>query len=207
MDSNDTCTATLMFSSTEFPNILYAFDNDRCPQLSLLEFVLPPQVPNGDVVILWQCAGQLAQFCYQASITEGLGEPNNVQYAQNGTVSCLNLASTSTRSSQTGISMSSTKTGKVSQITPTSSHIDAHGGWNTTHPSMSSARPPWSNTTLVTSTASPSTTPIWQNTTSAISSTSQTMSLSAPPMTARAAKNVPESCFVMAAMLATLASA
>jgi hypothetical protein len=42
-----------MFTDNDFPNIVFTFEDAHCPQVSILELTVPPQVPNGDAIIFW----------------------------------------------------------------------------------------------------------------------------------------------------------
>lgn len=42
-----------MFADNDFPDITFGFEQGGCPQVSILEMTIPPQVPNGDVIIFW----------------------------------------------------------------------------------------------------------------------------------------------------------
>lgn len=42
-----------MFTDNDFPDIVFAFEYNHCPQVSILELTMPPQVPSGEAIIFW----------------------------------------------------------------------------------------------------------------------------------------------------------
>ncbi len=151
--------------------------------------------------------GQTTQSCFQANISNGSNEPNHMLFAQNGTVNCLDLVPATA-----AVTVDTSTAAKPTIGGPSISGT----GWS--KPSNYS----WLNTASVSSPASTSAVSIdsmiprtgpwskpsnysWLNTTSVSSPTSSASAVSTDSMTARAAKNIPQSCLAMAAVLATVA--
>ncbi|KAI0163878.1 hypothetical protein GGR57DRAFT_268622 [Xylariaceae sp. FL1272] len=81
------CIATTEFASIDFLPVTYSFTNFSCPGSHVASFVLPEDVPNGEAIITWRCAG-LTPRCDYVNITGGRQRaPIDTQHT--GTVGCV----------------------------------------------------------------------------------------------------------------------
>ncbi|KXJ85194.1 hypothetical protein Micbo1qcDRAFT_56713 [Microdochium bolleyi] len=71
--SSTRCEATLEFANQDFLPVRYQFDQVTCPDLQVVELVVPPESPPGDALLTWQCAGIGAVSCAHISIEGGSG--------------------------------------------------------------------------------------------------------------------------------------
>ncbi|KAM6529634.1 hypothetical protein FALCPG4_007764 [Fusarium falciforme] len=100
------CEATLYFSDTSFLPIRYTFKPLSCDGGQVLNFKVPEGSPNGDVDVIWQCAG-LAPSCNHGVISGGRAD-SSIPSEADGQVGCLvetfetkTTLATVTRSSRT----------------------------------------------------------------------------------------------------------
>ncbi|RSL64915.1 hypothetical protein CEP53_003872 [Fusarium sp. AF-6] len=100
------CEATLHFSDTSFLPIRYTFQPLSCDGGQVLKFKVPEGSPNGDVDVIWKCAG-LAPSCNHGVISGGRAD-SSIPSEADGQVGCLvetfetrTTLATITRSSRT----------------------------------------------------------------------------------------------------------
>ncbi|KAK4065123.1 hypothetical protein Purlil1_14045 [Purpureocillium lilacinum] len=102
-----TCQAILSFQDIEFLPTTVNFSKSNGTQLGCrahrAEFVMPTDVPNGPMSILWLCAGQRATSCVNASIVKGRGIAKTMPKSVTGRLECAELPSQSITSSTTGV--------------------------------------------------------------------------------------------------------
>jgi hypothetical protein len=150
-----------------------------------------------------QCAGQEVQSCFQANITNGSDDPWNILYSQNGTVSCLNvLSSPVTTLVTTGAGSTTTietRIGETQIVRINSSQPPARSSNTFTSTSA------WPHTTLTHTWTALETSTLSTFTLDSSQTSTLSTSTSVRPVIAKAAKNLPQSCFAMAAVLATVA--
>ncbi|KAI1444524.1 hypothetical protein F5Y02DRAFT_418979 [Annulohypoxylon stygium] len=122
------CQARIHFSDPNFLPITYQFNNVMCRGIPLASFTLPPEAPNGDGCVVWQCAGQNMLTCNAIIVSGGISH-NNLTASKNGTVGCI-LDTTQTRTSLITVTTSSWTVTQTStsifttQTTSLQEHLD-----------------------------------------------------------------------------------
>lgn len=81
------CEATINFSDPAFLPVRYSFASVPCDGLQVNIFTVPEGAPNGEVDVIWQCAG-IAPSCNHAVISGGLAN-SSMLLENEGLVGCL----------------------------------------------------------------------------------------------------------------------
>lgn len=150
------CEAMLVFSDQDFLPVSFDLQPMECLGFQQAEISVPLEAPNGDVTVLWECAGGGVQGCSRLSIDGGSADIDDLIIQQTGTMECvvpvatLTTLTTSIRSTMTIVNavvetVLSTQTGMITTRTaePTGRAVTTStgrglSGWNTTSPGSKS---------------------------------------------------------------------